>query len=548
MAAPTFNYEHWTLTGGAGTTNTFNSMSGDKCVVCISLSQSVGINSVLTARFGGVGGTNMTLIAAGNNSSPGEVWSAIYEYDNPPAGDNDIYVAWTPHGSLDHCEVTAYDISGCVTGVGAYDTDSDDDGSDLTCSCHDGNGIAISVVSSTTGGSVSSGCTETSTNCYSGYSTPSGSSENHVWTTGSYPCGAMAVFKGLPTISDCEDEDIESTETGVSLAGDQLNGDTVVLEIGDASTYGACVVKTTQTINSNDRTGIDFDVVLGSLSYGQNWLYVTTDGVTTAGYEINLYAPNAITSLDVSDFEPGQAVVITGALFGAAQSSSKVYLCDAADGSGTNTEQTVSAWGDTEITISIVKGSQSYGTNYLIVYRNNSTRGDSGDRKSNGQSSNLHANNVITSLDVSTFEDGDTVVITGASFGSSQGTSSVVLADRVDASHIAETQTVGAWGDTEITITAVQGALQAGVVYLIVKRNNAPLGDLVLKLSNGQTVHLTEEVAAVTETLPYGHIEIDPIAYNCLSWFERGHIRKKGMHPGGVYIRVRDNIREVKLP
>lgn len=206
---------------------------------------------------------------------------------------------------------------------------------------------------------------------------------------------AISVVAVLPEITDCEDEDLLETETGVLMDGTGLLGGTPALEIGNNAVYGSCTVKSTQTINSNDGSQVDFDVVLGSLSYGQNWLYHTTNVGTSAAYSINIYAVNVISSVDATIYHGDQATV-SGGKFGATQSSSKLYLCDQADALGTNVEQTIVSWGDTSISFTVNKGSFSYGTLYLVVGRNNSTRGDSAERLSNGYSTTLAQKTRIT--------------------------------------------------------------------------------------------------------------------------------------------------------
>jgi hypothetical protein len=83
---------------------------------------------------------------------------------------------------------------------------------------------------------------------------------------------------------------------------------------------------------------------------------------------------------------------------------------------------------------------------------------------------------IITAVSTVVLRDGQTgIVITGSAFGASQGTGSVVISPTLDqTSGSAVTQTVTAWGDTSITITAVRSALALGTqLYLFVKDNGA---------------------------------------------------------------------------
>lgn len=80
----------------------------------------------------------------------------------------------------------------------------------------------------------------------------------------------------------------------------------------------------------------------------------------------------------------------------------------------------------------------------------------------------------IISVSPYQFYDGQTgIVVTGSAFGSSQGAGSVLISptDNV-ADGGAITQTVTAWADTSITITAVRSSLGHGTLYLFVKDNS----------------------------------------------------------------------------
>ena len=79
-------------------------------------------------------------------------------------------------------------------------------------------------------------------------------------------------------------------------------------------------------------------------------------------------AQPTITNAGDEDFYPGETgIVITGTNFGASQGTGHVELNTASDGSGIFQNQTVTSWSDTSITITISRGSLSYGALYLIV-------------------------------------------------------------------------------------------------------------------------------------------------------------------------------------
>jgi hypothetical protein len=221
---------------------------------------------------------------------------------------------------------------------------------------------------------------------YSGFTFPDPAGSG--FTSGTYRFSIAIYGVPAPTITDCSDEDIEEGES-VDLTGTDLSGTSVVLELGDAATYGACAVKTTQTINSNDGSTINFTSVKGSLDYGTNYLYVTRDGSTSDGYAINLYAELEIATAAANIYTGFSGIPVTGAHFGTTQGSSKLYLCDRADALGLNVEQTVTSWSDTEIIFTVVKDGLSVGTNYLVVSRDNSDLGDTSARLSPGYSTTL---------------------------------------------------------------------------------------------------------------------------------------------------------------
>lgn len=64
-------------------------------------------------------------------------------------------------------------------------------------------------------------------------------------------------------------------------------------------------------------------------------------------------------------------------------------------------------------------------------------------------------------------------VITGSTFGATQGSGAVILSPTNSSSDpLAATQTVTNWSDTSITITNVRGSLKYGTAYLFVKDNS----------------------------------------------------------------------------
>jgi hypothetical protein len=107
----------------------------------------------------------------------------------------------------------------------------------------------------------------------------------------------------------------------------------------------------------------------------------------------------------------------------------------------------------------------------------------------------------ITSVTPDEFADAATgIVIAGSVFGASQGTGVVELGSSSD--HGTATlveQTVTAWGDTEITFTAVQGALEAGEVFVFVTNDaDATSSGFAVTLAATQSAAQVEPTGSVS--------------------------------------------------
>lgn len=106
-----------------------------------------------------------------------------------------------------------------------------------------------------------------------------------------------------PTIVSIDgDNTIDATQTGVELVGTNLvdSGGAPTLELCNNSDYGAATIKVTQSINSSNDTGINFDVVQGGLSAGTVYAFVTTGlGQQNAAFAVTLVAGAATNSCTV---------------------------------------------------------------------------------------------------------------------------------------------------------------------------------------------------------------------------------------------------------
>lgn len=188
-------------------------------------------------------------------------------------------------------------------------------------------------------------------------------------------------------------------------------------------------------------------------------------------------------------------VVITGTDFGTDGANSRVRINSASNGAGTDQVQTDTSWTDTIINFTTSLGSLSYGANYLFV------RNQSLDENPVGYAINLYQNILTTSLNDTTFYDGQTgIEINGSGFNATQGISKVYLCDSSDGSGVNVEQIVTAWSATKVTFTVVREALSLGTAYVIVARNQSSLGDSAERFSPSQTATLEAAPAIPTIT------------------------------------------------
>ena len=148
-------------------------------------------------------------------------------------------------------------------------------------------------------------------------------------------------------------------------------------------------------------------------------------------------ASPTITSLSPTSGAVGASVTITGSNFGSTQGSSTVKF--------NGTAATVTSWSSTSIGATVPSGAT---TGNVVVTVSN--------RASNGVSFTVVAAPSITSLSITTGAVSAAVTITGANFGSSQGSSTVKFNGT--------TATVTSWSATSIGVTVPSGATTGSVV------------------------------------------------------------------------------------
>lgn len=286
----------------------------------------------------------------------------------------------------------------------------------------------------------------------------------------------MTVQRGEWTgTGTAENTTITSTDLTLSIAksGSGRSGDDVSSDYANGNFDGRF-----NELWLNSATRIDRQTGDGLTGLIATWEVVEMDAAPS-GPSIS----DVDTDEDIHDAQTG--VVITGSDFETEGANSRVRINSSSAGSGTDSVQTDTSWADTSIQFSVVKGSLSYGTNYVFV------RNQSLEENATGFQINLYDYLAISSLNKSTVRSGDSLRVNGEGFGSSQSSSSVQLTD----TSTDVTQTIVSWNDTYIDITVVQGALdEDDTIYVRVDRNNSGLGDSGVRESNQYGVDLLPPV------------------------------------------------------
>ncbi len=203
------------------------------------------------------------------------------------------------------------------------------------------------------------------------------------------------------------------------------------------STQGSSTVKfngTTATVTSWGASSIAVTVPSGATTGN---VVVNVGGTNSNGKSFTVVSAPTITSLSITTGAVGATVVITGTSFGSSQGSGTVKF--------NGTAATVTSWSATSITVTVPSGAT---TGNVVVFASGVN--------SNGKSFTVVSAPTITSLSITTGAVGATVVITGTSFGSSQGSGTVKFNGTA--------ATVTSWSATSITVTVPSGATTGNVV------------------------------------------------------------------------------------
>jgi hypothetical protein len=188
---------------------------------------------------------------------------------------------------------------------------------------------------------------------------------------------------------------------------------------------------------------------------------------------------------DESYYDGETGVDIDGGNFEATQGTGWVRIYGNNTGTGSYATQTVTAWADDQITITIDQGSLNDGANYLFVH--NDSDDTSGSYQIFFQSTS--AQPIIQNLSDNSVANGQTnVIVSGTNFNASQNNGFVEINSTSDGSGISAIQTISNWSDTTITFNVNAGGLTLGASYYLFVHDSSN------NLSNGVSIFLEDTV------------------------------------------------------
>ena len=228
------------------------------------------------------------------------------------------------------------------------------------------------------------------------------------------------------------------------------------------TSFGAVQGTSTVTFNGTEATPTNWSStsITAAVPEGATTgdVVVTVDGTASVGASFTVTP--AIGSLSPVAGPEGTTVEITGTSFGAMQGTSTVTF--------NGTEATPTNWSSTSITAAVPEGATT--GNVVVTV---------GGEASNGVSFTVGTDPVISGLNPDSGPAGTSVVITGANFGASQGTSTVTFNG--------VTALPSTWSDTSITVPVPATAATGPVVVTV--------GGQV---SNGETFTVTLPAPSIT--------------------------------------------------
>ncbi len=223
--------------------------------------------------------------------------------------------------------------------------------------------------------------------------------------------------------------------TGLSPTSGAVGASVTITGTNFGSTQGTSTVKfngTTATTTSWSATSIVARVPTGATTGN---VVVTVSNHASNGMNFTVVPAPSITSLSPTSGAEGTSVTITGANFGTSQGTRTVKF--------NGTTATPTSWSATSIGVPVPTGAT---TGNVVVHASGVD--------SNGSSFTVLPN--ITSLSPTSGAVGVSVTITGTTFGSSQGSSTVKFNGT--------TATPTSWSDTSIGVPVPTGATTGNVV------------------------------------------------------------------------------------
>ena len=238
------------------------------------------------------------------------------------------------------------------------------------------------------------------------------------------------------------------------------------------STQGSGTVKfsgTLASVTSWSATSIAVTVPSGATTGN---VVVFASGVNSNGVSFTVVPAPNITSLSITTGAVGAAVTITGTNFGSTQGSGTVSF--------NGTAAAVSSWSATSIGVTVPSGAT---TGNVVVFASGVN--------SNGV--NFTVAPGITSLSISTGAIGAAVTITGTTFGSTQGSSTVKFNGT--------TATVTSWSATSIAVTVPSGATTGNVIVNVGGVNSSGVSFTVVPAPNISSLSITTGAVGATVTI-----------------------------------------------
>ena len=227
--------------------------------------------------------------------------------------------------------------------------------------------------------------------------------------------------------------------TSLSITTGAVGATVVITGTNFGSSQGSGTVKfngTAATVTSWSAASITVTVPSGATTGN---VVVYASGVNSNGSSFTVVSAPSITSLSITSGAVGAAVTITGTNFGSSQGSSTVTF--------NGTTATVTSWSATTIAVTVPTGAT---TGHVVVFASGVN--------SNGSNFTVVAAPSLSSLSITSGMVGEVVTLTGANFGTAQGSGAVKFNGTV--------ATATSWGATSIVVTVPSGATTGSVVVV----------------------------------------------------------------------------------